>query len=135
MVSAEPKEGEIVEAGHVVAELAVQKGFRFEVQVSSADVEALHEGTLARIKLTSFDYERYGTLSGAVCFVSPDSKVSEPGTAVYTVRIELDRDEIGQGEFHGRIKLGMTGQAEIVTRRASVLSLFAKKIRGRIRLE
>jgi multidrug efflux pump subunit AcrA (membrane-fusion protein) len=135
VLSAEPKEGEIVDAGHVVAEFAGQKGFLFEVQVPSADVDALREGTPARIKLASFDYERYGTQSGTICFVSPDSKVSEPGTATYTVRIELDRDEIGRGDFHGQVKLGMTGQAEIVTRRASVLSLFAKKVRGRIRLE
>jgi HlyD family type I secretion membrane fusion protein len=135
VVSTEPKTGEIVDAGQVITELAVQKGFRFEVQVSSADVDALREGTPARIKLTSFDYERYGTLSGTVCFVSPDSKVSEPGTALYTVRIELDQTEIGRGDFHGRVKLGMAGQAEIVTRRQSVLSLFAKKVRGRIRLE
>jgi multidrug efflux pump subunit AcrA (membrane-fusion protein) len=134
VVSGEPKEGEIFEVGHVVAEIAVQKGFHFEVQVSSADVGVLHEGMPARIKLASFDYERYGTLPGRVCFVSPDSKGSEPGGAVYTVRIELQGDEVGRDEIRGRVKLGMAGQAEIVTRRESVLTLLGKKVRQAIRL-
>ena len=134
VVAGEPKEGEIVEPGGVVAEIAVQKGFRFEVQVSSADVGHVREGMPARIKLASFDYERYGTVPGTICFVSPDSKASEPGGAVYTVRIELASEELERGEFRGRVKLGMTGQAEIVLRRESVLALLVKKVRHAVRL-
>ncbi len=134
IVSGEPKVGEIVDAGRVVAELALQTGFLFEVKVSSADVAALREGIPARVKLASFDYERYGTMSGRVRFVSPDSKVSEPGTAMYTVRIELDGNEVGRGDFRGQVKLGMAGQAEIVTRRESLLALLVKKVRQAIRV-
>ena len=125
------KEGDILEPGRVVAEVAVQKGFRFEVQVPSGDVGPLREGMPARIKLSAFDYERYGTLPGTVCFVSPDSKGSDPA---YTVRIELEGDEVGRGEYRGRVKLGMAGQAEIVTRRESVLALLVKKVRHAVRL-
>jgi multidrug efflux pump subunit AcrA (membrane-fusion protein) len=134
IVSGNPKEGEIVEPGRVIAELAVQKGFHFEVQVSSADVALLREGTPARIKLTSFDYERYGTLAGKVCYVSPDSKASETNGSQYTVRIELAGDEVGRGESRGQVKLGMAGQAEIVTQRETVLKLLGKKVRQAIRL-
>jgi multidrug efflux pump subunit AcrA (membrane-fusion protein) len=134
VVSSEPKEGEFIEAGRVVAELAAQSGFRFEVQISSADVGSVQEGTPVRVKLASFDYERYGTLPGKVCFIAPDSKASEQGGATYTVRIELERQEVGRGDFRGQVKLGMAGQAEIVTRRESVLSLLVKKVRERIRL-
>jgi multidrug efflux pump subunit AcrA (membrane-fusion protein) len=133
IVAGEPKEGEIAEPGRVVAELAVQQGFRFEVQVSSADVGPLREGMAARVKLAAFDYERYGTLPGTIGFVSPDSKGSEPGGPVYTVRIDLEGHEIARGEFRGRVKLGMTGQAEIVIRRESVLALFGKKVRHAVR--
>jgi multidrug efflux pump subunit AcrA (membrane-fusion protein) len=131
VVAGEPKEGEIVEPGRVVAEIAVQRGFRFEVQVPSADVGPLREGMPARVKLSAFEYERYGTLQGAVCFVAPDSKGADPA---YTVRVELDGEEIGRGEFRGRVKLGMTGQAEFVVRRESVLALLGKRVRHAVRL-
>lgn len=135
VVAGDLKEGEIVEPGRVVAELAVQKGFRFEIQVPSTDVGQLREGMPARVKLAAFDYERYGTVPGTVGFVSPDSRSSEPGRAAYTVRIDLDGDEVGRGEARGRVKLGMAGQAEIVTRRESVLALLVKKVRQPVRLD
>ena len=131
VVAGDPRDGEIVEPGRVVAEIAVQKGFRFEVQVPTADVGPLREGMPARIKLSAFEYDRYGTLPGTVCFVSPDSKGTDPA---YTVRVELAGEEIGRGEFHGRVKLGMTGQAEFVVRRESVLALLGKKVRHAVRL-
>jgi multidrug efflux pump subunit AcrA (membrane-fusion protein) len=130
IVAGDRKEGDIIEAGGVVAEVAVQKGFRFEVQVSSADVGVLREGMPARVKLAAFDFDRYGTVPGTVGFVSPDSK----GSGVYTVRIDLEGDAVGRGEFRGPIKLGMAGQAEIVTRRESLLALLVNRVRQAVRL-
>ena len=111
----DPKEGEIVEPGRVVAEIAVQKGFRFEAQVPMP-MSARCERMPARVKLSAFEYDRYGTLPGTVCVVSPDSKGTD---STYTVRVELEGDEIGHGEFRRRVKLGMNGQAEFVVRRES----------------
>jgi hypothetical protein len=50
------------------------------------------------------------------------------------VRIELDGGEVGRGPWQGRVKLGMAGQAEIVTDRESLLSLLVRKIRQSISL-
>ena len=33
----------------------------------------------ARIKLDAYNYQQYGTVDGTVCFLSPDSGVSEGG--------------------------------------------------------
>jgi hypothetical protein len=54
--------------------------------------------------------------------------------AVYLVKIQLTGEEIGMRDYRGRIKLGMTGQAEIVTGQERLLSLLAKKIRQTISL-
>jgi hypothetical protein len=54
--------------------------------------------------------------------------------ATYTVRIALERDTLGRGRFRGRVKLGMAGQADIVTGQESLLSLLVKRIRQSISL-
>jgi len=88
-----------------------------------------------RVRLDAYDYQRYGTVSGRVCFISADSGVPEgKQAAVYVVRVELDADEVGRADLRGRVKLGMAGQAEIVTGRESLLSLLTKKIRQTISL-
>ena len=60
--------------------------------------------------------------------------VAGPVTAAYSVRIELDRDEVGRGELRGRIKLGMAGLAEIITGHECLLQLLVTRIRRTISL-
>ena len=54
--------------------------------------------------------------------------------AVYLVRIELEGKEMGLGELRGPVKLGMAGQAEILTDQESLLVLLVRKIRQTISL-
>ena len=129
------KVGDVLEPGKPVAEIARQAGFRFEVSIPSGEVGRLRVGMPVRIKLDAYDYQKYGTLDGTVCFISPDSEVSEGQKAtIYTVRILMPRDEVGRGAFRGRVKLGMAGQAEIVTGRESLLVLLMRQIRQTISL-
>jgi HlyD family secretion protein len=129
------KVGDILEPGHAFVEIAQRDGFRFETAISSEDVGRLRLGMLARIKLDAYDYQRYGTLDGSVCFIAPDSEVpANQLGGVYTVRIEVSRDEVGRGALRGQVKLGMTGQVEIVTGRQSLLILLARKLRQTISL-
>jgi HlyD family secretion protein len=129
------KVGDILERGRPMAEIAEQKGFAFEVSVPSEEVGRLRVGMPVRVKLDAFDYQRYGTATGTVRSISADSSVPQGGKAVlYVVKIDVDGDEVGRGQFRGQIKLGMAGQAEIVTGQETLLSLFLKKIRQSISL-
>jgi HlyD family secretion protein len=129
------KVGDLLEPGKAVAEVAQQKGFRFEALVPSEEVGHLRVGMPARVKPDAYDYQSYGTLSGTVCYVSPDSGVPDgQRAAFYVVRVELDGDEVGRGELRGRVKLGMAGQVEVVTERESLLAILVKKIRRTISL-
>jgi HlyD family secretion protein len=129
------KVGGILEQGRPVLEVAEQKGFRFEAAVPSEDVGELKVGMPVRIKLDAFDYQKYGTVDGVVCFIAPDSGVPEGQHAVmHVVRVEVRGDEVGRGELRGRVKLGMAGQAEVITGQESLLMLLVKKIRRTISL-
>jgi multidrug efflux pump subunit AcrA (membrane-fusion protein) len=128
------KVGTILEPGKPVAEIAEQQGFLFEVEVPNEEVALLKVGMPARIKLDSYDYQKYGMLYGEVVFISPDSAGGEGHRASYVIRIKVEGEEIGRGEYRGRVKLGMAGQAEIVTGQESLLALLLKKVRQSISL-
>jgi multidrug resistance efflux pump len=134
------KVGDVVERGKVVMEIAEQGGLRFEAEVPNEDVGDLRPGMPARVKLDAFDYQKYGALEGIVQFVAPDSgtrdgAAGQPQRPSYVVRIELRGDEVGRGDWRGWARLGMTGQAEIVLARESVLSVFVRKLRRSISLD
>ena len=89
----------------------------------------------AKIKVEAFDFQKFGTLEGTIEFIAPDSMPIEghPG-AYYLVRVSVDGESLGRGELTGPIKLGMEGQAEIVTGDETVLALVFKKIRQSVSL-
>lgn len=135
VISGDLKIGDVLESGKSVVEIAEQKGFRFEAGVPSEEVGHLRLGMPARVKLDAYDYQRYGTVAGKVVFISPDSEVPEgQQTVAYIVKIALESEELGRGEHRGQVKLGMAGQAEIVTGGESLLALLVKQIRQTISL-
>jgi multidrug resistance efflux pump len=135
VTSEEIKVGDLLEAGKPVVEIAAQGGFRFEAAVPSEEVAHLRAGMPVRVKLDACDYQKYGTIPGTVCFVSPDSAVPNgEKAAMYLVRIELEGTTVGRGDLCVEVKLGMTGQAEIITDQESLLVLLLRKIRQTISL-
>jgi multidrug resistance efflux pump len=138
VTSLDAKVGDVVEPGQVVLSVAEQRGFRIDVAVTSEDIGLLREGQPARIKLDAYDYQKYGSVTGRVLFVAPDSAfhsdVEAQRPPTYTVKIAIDGLQVGRRGHWGHIKLGMTGVAEIVTDRESILSLLMRSLRQSISL-
>lgn len=129
------KVGELLEPGKPALEIAQQSGFVFEAAVASEDVGQLRVGLPVRIKLDAIDFQRFGSAAGTVSFISPDSSPAEGlPQPIYTVKIALESEYVGLGEARARIKLGMAGQADIVTESESLLELLLKRIRQTISL-
>jgi multidrug efflux pump subunit AcrA (membrane-fusion protein) len=124
--------GTVLEPGQVVAEVAGQRGFLFEADVPNEEVSHLRLGQPARVKLDAYDYQQYGMLPGTVWQIAEDA--GGQGPATYRVRIKLDAEEVVRGSERGRLKLGLAGQAEIVTDKESLLWLLLKRIRRSISL-
>ena len=140
------KVGDVIAPNQKVLEIAERQGFRFEILVPSEDVGHLRVGLPVTLKLDAYDFQKYGTLTGTVCYISPDSVAPSgqpagdaagargPRSAVFAVKIDLDADEVVRGGLRGKVKLGMSGQAEIVTDNETLLILLLKQIRQSISL-
>jgi multidrug efflux pump subunit AcrA (membrane-fusion protein) len=138
VISPNIKVGDVLERGKAVVEIAAQGGFYFDAEVSTEEVGLLKVGMPVRLRLDAFDYQKYGTVDGTVVFLSPDARVKELPNggqrAAYLVKVRVEGEEIGRGEYRGQIKLGMAGQADIVIGQESLLALLLKKIRQTISL-
>ncbi len=136
VTSTELKAGDIVEPGRSVIEIAEQRGFRFELIVNSEEMAHVKLGMPVKIKLEAFDFQKYGTVDGIIDFISPDSAIVEgrPG-AVYLVMVAVNGETVGRGDLTGQVKLGMAGQAEIVTGEESLLKLLFNKVRQTVSLK
>ncbi|MCO6454962.1 MAG: HlyD family efflux transporter periplasmic adaptor subunit [Pirellulaceae bacterium] len=130
--------GDLVEPGQKLLTIAPGDGLRFDVQLPGQDVAELRVGRIARVKLDALDPRELGTVPGKVAYVSPDSSPAESATANgsrhYNVQIALDRYELSRGTRQAKLKLGMSGQAEIIIGSERLLILFFKRVRHAISL-
>lgn len=121
-------ENAVIAPGGVVAEIVpADQAVVMEVMVTPRDIGFIQVGQKAMVKVDAFDYSRFGSVTGEVKRVSPTSiKLKENGATFYKVQISLDKPYIGATER--RIIAGMTGEADIVTGRKSVIQYLLKPI-------
>jgi multidrug resistance efflux pump len=125
--------GDLVQAHEKLAVITRRSGFRVDAAVSVVDVARLRVGMPARVKLDAYEFQRYGVLTGKIAGVSEDAQSTATPAGghahFYIVTVELDREVVGRGVESGEIKLGMTGQVEIITGREPLLALLVRRIR------
>lgn len=103
-----------------------------EAEVSANDIGKVHEGDTARVKVSAFPFQKYGTLLGEVRFISEDAFARQQtekmpqatGTAYYRARIKLTGEEHRQHRLLARLIPGMEVQAEISVGTRSIISYF-----------
>ena len=92
-----------------------------EVRVAASDVGHVRIGQPVRVKVSAFDFLRYGALNGKVVMLSANSTVTDKDEVFYKTLISLDRAELAKANGTAMIQSGMTLEADIITDRQSVL--------------
>jgi multidrug resistance efflux pump len=121
--------GDVLEAGRPLLALAEQKGFRADATVSAVDIGHVRPGMKGRISLDAFDASIYGSVEGTVTFVSPDVQMLDRRIPVFVVRMTVDRPELRGG---ARLKLGMTGRADILAGRERLLWVVLRSLKDNV---
>jgi multidrug resistance efflux pump len=118
--------GDVVEPGRPLLALAGQAGFRVDGLVGAADIGRVRPGMKARVMLDAFDSMSDGALEATVSFVSPDAQTAGRHGPAFAVRLTLAQSELRGG---GKVKLGMTGRADIVTGRERLLVVMVRSLK------
>jgi len=99
-----------------------------ETEIDPAEVAFVRLGQDARVRLTAYDFTRYGALDGAVAWISADTFVDEEGRSFYRVRV---RTASGLTDPRGAvlpILPGMVAEVDILTGRRTVLDYLLRPL-------
>ena len=99
-----------------------------EVQVSPDDIGHIAVGHDARVRISTFDTDKFGEINGVVSTISPTSFETESGERYFSAQLTLDHVT---GEINGRqvaLTPGMIVTAEIKTGAKSVLRYLFKPV-------
>jgi len=135
--------GAVIQAGQNIMEIVpVDDEMLVEGYVKPSEVAFLYPGQPAMVKLTAFDFNRYGGLEGLLEHISPDtmkdeSKTRKPGAnpvdleeGYYRILVRIiDQNR----ERHGRVlnaAPGMTATIEIKTGEKTVLAYLFRPLQA-----
>lgn len=121
--------GAVAEPGKVLLEIVpVDSELMVEAMVLPTDVGHLRPGQTVNVKVSAYEFSRYGTVPGLLENVSATTFVTPDGRAFYKTKVKLERTYVGKDPARNIIMPGMTVQADIITGSRTVLQYLLKPI-------
>lgn len=119
--------GHVIQPGQPVMEIVPQDApLVVALKVTPRDVGHLAVGQPVQVKISSYDFARYGSVTGKLESLSPTTFQGEKGERYYEAMVKLDRDYVGVPA--NRIQPGMTVMADIITGDKTVLAYLMKPL-------
>jgi HlyD family secretion protein/adhesin transport system membrane fusion protein len=121
--------GGVVDPGETIVEIVpVDDELVAEVRLSPRDIGHITRGQTARLKFTTYDFARYGSVDGVLKSVSATTILDDEGQPYYKAIVQLNQNHIGPDSGRSPITPGMTLTAEILTDDRSLLQYLLKPI-------
>jgi multidrug efflux pump subunit AcrA (membrane-fusion protein) len=132
--------GQTVQPGQEIAQI-IPENFQIEMKaaVSPQDISKLKVGQEVQMRVSACPYPDYGTLKGRVTQIAQDtSKPSsqsennsqvQKATTFYEVAIAPNSKTFGRQEHQCSLQLGMESQADIISRKETMLQFILRKAR------
>ncbi|MEW5728021.1 MAG: HlyD family type I secretion periplasmic adaptor subunit [Pseudomonadota bacterium] len=121
--------GSVIQPGALVCELVpTDRELKVEAKVTTRDIGFVKPGQRVKVKVTTYDFARYGAVWGELISTSASSFVNEEGDPYFKASVKLDQNFVGDKPGVHVIAPGMTVQAEIITGDKTLLQYMLKPI-------
>ncbi|ENO8811872.1 HlyD family type I secretion periplasmic adaptor subunit [Photobacterium damselae] len=122
--------GGVVKPGVDILEIVpTEDQLLVEVKIAPKDIAFLHPGLPAVVKITAYDFTRYGGLNGTVVNISADTSQDQKGNSFYLIKIRTKKSSLtnSKGTLMPIIP-GMLTSVDIITGKRSVLDYLLNPI-------
>ena len=121
--------GNVVKPGDpIMAIVPTGEKLVIESRLRPTDRGYVSEGQKALVKISTYDFARYGGLDGTVVLVAPDSSTDENGMPYFRVVVETEKTWLGAGEGDLPIMPGMEATVDIHTGQKTVMDYMVKPV-------
>ncbi|MBL4720707.1 MAG: HlyD family type I secretion periplasmic adaptor subunit, partial [Alphaproteobacteria bacterium] len=121
--------GGVVRPGEPLMEIVPADGkLVIEAQLNPVDRGYVQKGQRAIVKISTYDFVRYGGLEGVVSRIGADTNVTPAGDSYYEVIVETEKSYLGEQKGVLPISPGMQATVDIHTGTRSVLNYLIKPV-------
>ncbi|WP_028305122.1 HlyD family type I secretion periplasmic adaptor subunit [Oceanospirillum maris] len=122
-------QGQVIQPGSVLMQIVPDDvELQAEVRISPDDIGYLHLGQKVNLKVSSYDFARYGYAKGELSRVSAFSTLDETEQPYFKGWVTLDRSYLGSEENRFPLMPGMVVSADILTGEKTLLAYLADPI-------
>jgi adhesin transport system membrane fusion protein len=122
-------EGGVVQSGEPILELTPIDGkIEVEASILQKDIAFVHVDQAVSVKLTAYDFSRFGDVSGKVTFISPDAQKNEDGAEFFQVRIQLEQSFVGVDGGQYPVTPGMAADVDMVIAKRTVMEYLMEPV-------
>jgi HlyD family secretion protein len=106
-----------------------QSEFKLNIYVSDKDISKIKKGDKVKYHFKALPFKEYGELKGKITNISADSTFNESGGFSYFIEGSLENKPLyGYKGDMKRVKVGMTADVQIVTKRKKIIYYILEKL-------
>ncbi|WP_435237356.1 HlyD family type I secretion periplasmic adaptor subunit [Psychromonas sp. PT13] len=122
--------GGVVKPGEVLMEIVpTEDKLLVEAKILPKDIGFIHLGLPAMVKITAYDFTRYGGLKGVVEHISADTTQDEEGNSFYIIRVRTNESKMQSNEKEDMpIIPGMLTSVDVIISKRTVLEYILNPI-------
>jgi HlyD family secretion protein/adhesin transport system membrane fusion protein len=121
--------GGVIAPGSRLMEIVPVEGeLLAEIKISPNDIGHIKVGYPAIVKITSYDFSRYGAINGEVAGLSATTFTGQQGETYYKGIVTMEKNYVGNTKGKNIVLPGMIVNADIITGEKTLLTYFLKPI-------
>ncbi len=120
--------GIIPPAGVLMEVVPLDEELIIETRIVTRDIGHIRTGQGVTVKVTTYDFARYGGINGTLFDVSATTYMDEEGAPYYRGLIRVEKNFVGTDDTRNLILPGMTVQADIKTGDKTLLEYLLKPV-------
>lgn len=125
--------GGVVQSGQSLMEIVpLDRQLVVETRIPPQHIGHLKPGMKVNVKVSTYDFSRYGAIPGTLEFISPTTFMGDRGERFYRGRVKLDKNYVGADQNKNLVLPGMTVMVDIITGDKTVMAYLLKPIHNSI---
>lgn len=121
--------GQVIQPGSVLMQVVPEAApLEAEIRIAPKDIGHVRVGQEVKLRLTSYDYTRFGYADGTLKRISASSIVGEDNKPYYRGWVTLRVPYVGTTPGQNMLQAGMSLEADIIAGEKTLLTYFAKPV-------
>ena len=118
----------VIQPGEEIMQVVPENAMEIEAKVNPKDVGNIQIGQPVTIKVSAYDYSRFGSIDGKLKSISASTFMDEDKKPYYKAYISINQLYVGNNPKLNKIAVGMTVQADIHTGKKTLLQYLIKPV-------